>query len=165
MNPISVLAGPTVVAPERLREGMERAVRERVAVDGEERLHCSDASSSVIFALSRSVAACAASSTDISVEVVEHDRVAEDDLQLGQAAELGGAGDAGRDERDARLERDACGTRAPARLVPLAQALLAPRALGEHHDDVPLAAELDSGLDRLQVVLAHDGPGRRRTTR
>ena len=38
--------------------------------------------------------------------------------------------------------------------MPLAQALLAPRALGEHHDDVPLAAEPDGGLDRLQVALA-----------
>ena len=38
--------------------------------------------------------------------------------------------------------------------MPLPQPLLAPRPLGEHHDDVAVAAEPNRGLDRLEVVLA-----------
>ena len=57
---------PAVVTPERARQGVEGAVGERVAVDGEQRPHRSVASSSVILALSRSVAAWAASSSGSS---------------------------------------------------------------------------------------------------
>ena len=48
---------PAVVPAERAREGVKGTVREGVAVDGEERLHESEPSSSAIAALSRSVAA------------------------------------------------------------------------------------------------------------
>ena len=44
--------------------------------------------------------------------------------------------------------------RVRARLVLLPQSLLPARALGEHHDDVAVAAELDRRLDRLDVRLA-----------
>ena len=50
------------VQPDRLRQAVVRAVRERVAVDREQHAH-SDASSSAMRAISRSVASCAASPT------------------------------------------------------------------------------------------------------
>ena len=52
--------GPSFCAPNLLRERVVRAMRERVAVDGEQRLH-SVASSRAISAISRSVASWAAS--------------------------------------------------------------------------------------------------------
>ena len=87
-------------------------------------------------------------------EIVERDRVAEDDLQLGEVAEVSGARDAGRHERHSCLERDPRRTGAPACLVTLAQPLLPAGALGEHDDDVPRPAEADGGLDRLLIALA-----------
>src|SRR5581483_10647673 len=48
------------VEADRLRQGVVGAVGERVAVDREQDAHASDASSSAIRAISRSVASCAA---------------------------------------------------------------------------------------------------------
>ena len=77
-------------------------------------------------------------------QVVEHDRVAENDPnwpgdRAGRAAIP--AGTEGR-----RLERDTRRTPRRRALVSLPQPLLAPRALGEHDDDVPVAAEPNGGL-------------------
>ena len=83
MKPISVLAGP----PSSRLNVFGRAWNARWANESPSTASsgfiAAISSSSVIFALSRSVAACAASSSGHLREVVERDRVAEDDLQLG----------------------------------------------------------------------------------
>ena len=109
-------------------------------------------SSSPIAAISRSVATCGASS-----------RPARSSSGIGgpyatrscaEPAEPVGADDPRRNERDPGLERDPRRAGVRTRLVLLPHPLLPPRALREHDDDVPLAAELRGRLERRGVVLA-----------
>ena len=86
-------------------------------------------------------------------EVVEREPARRTTTFSGRGGELGRAGDPGGDERHARFERDACGARAPPRLVALPEPLLTAGALGEHHDDVAVATEADGGVDGLLVAL------------
>ncbi len=133
---------------------MVGAVRERVAVDHEERFHASDSSSSAIVSRSRSVAICAAVRRRQPVEIGDRDGRAVPNTQRAEPGETVGSRDPCRDQRDSRLERDPGSARVPTSLVLLAQPLLPARALGEHHDGVPLPAERDRGRDRLLVALA-----------
>ena len=140
-KPMSSVPGPAVRAADRLRQRVVRAVRERVAVDDEQRPHAAvtrlrarsigvrgseptDCSSAVIASRSRSVAT--ARLPRQRGEVADLDRRPVRDAQRAEPREALGAGDPRRDERDAGLERDARRAGVPARLVPLAQPL--PRA-------------------------------------
>ena len=92
------------------------------------------------------------------VEVVDFHRRAVGHTQRAEPCEPLRARDPGRDERNARLERDPCRAGVPAGLVALPQALPAPRPLREHDDRMALPAELDRGADRLFVPLAATDP-------
>ena len=144
----------TVGAAERLRNRVVGAVRERVAVDDEQRSHASDASSSAMARCSRSVAICAASA---GASPPRSSRSSAGPYRTRERREPGdavGSRDPRRDERYAGLERDPSGARVPASLVLLAQALLASCALREHDDRVPFAAEGDCRRDRLLVPFS-----------
>ena len=154
--------GPTLCAADLLRERVVRAMGERVAVDGEQRLH-SVASSRAISAISRSVASCAASRGS---------------AERRSSSGTGGpyATRIGPSRRRLSVPLIAAGingTPAPSamRAAPvcargwyfLTRPFLAARPLREHHDDVPVAAELLRRLHRLEVRLppVHlEGPAR-----
>ena len=134
------------VQADRLRQRVVGAVGQRVAVDRQEHAAHSDASSSWIAAIRRSVVSTASCGDRRSGR------------RSARARPRAGAGrralDPGRDERHARLDRDARGAGVRLRGVLLADALPAACALREHRDHVALARELDGGLDRLAVGAA-----------
>ena len=76
------------------------------------------------------------------------------DLELRQPRHAIRAVDRGGHERHLRRERDSGGTRPRPVLELLDDAFRPPRPLGEHRDDLPLAAELDGCLHGLDVLLA-----------
>ena len=145
---------------------------ERVAVDDQERrahaVPARAASSRRTARAPRSPRAaarsrrCAASACGEPGEIGGLDRRAVGDPQRPEAREPVGAGDAGGHERHARLERDPRGAGVPARLVPLAQPLRAPRPLREHDDDVARAAELRRPCRSPAGRASRGRPGSRR---
>ena len=82
------------------------------------------------------------------------DRRTVGDAQRPEREQPVGAGDGRGDERHSGLQRDPRRAGACARLVLLHEPLLAPRPLGEHHDDVALLREAHGRLDRLDVGAA-----------
>ena len=142
------------VQPDALRQRVVGAMREGVPVDCQQRSHVVNALSSSIFAISRSVACSEAAFTSTSSEVGEVDRLTVGDPQRAQPAQAVGAGDRGRNERDARRERDPCGARMRPRLVSLAQALRLPRPFREHDHDLALSSQLGRRAHRLDISLA-----------
>ena len=141
------------VAADRLRNCVIGAMRQRVAVDREQRPAHAVASSSAIAAITRSVAIRAASAGRQSPGR-RLDRRAVTDAPRAKRPQAVGSADAGGHERHARVERDARGAGMCLRLPRLAQALLAACPFREHRDHVAVASERDRRLDRLQVGLA-----------
>ena len=119
---------------------------ERVAVDREQRSTHSDASSSRIAAISRSVVSTGSSDVSIGAPY----RTCQRSRRRSPFVPLMPAGN----ERHARVDRDPRRARVRLRLVLLAQPFPPARALREHRDHVAVARELHRGVDRLAVGAA-----------
>ena len=145
----------TALEADRLRQPVVGAVRERVAVDREERAHARDASSSRIRAIIRSVASCDAARRSSLPRRSSMSTGAPYATRSGpKRSSRFGPRDRGRHERDAGLERDPRGAGPRPRRVLLDESLRTACSLGEHHHGVPLAREPHGRLDRLGVGLA-----------